>query len=291
MTTFHHPIPLIEQLAPVIRQCWEMGWHESNAGNVSWRVPPLEAQAMLPGIEAHAGDVVALPQPHASLDGDYFVLSGSGEYFRKAMERPNEVFGIVRIVDGGTGYQQLWGFEGGAQPTSEFATHLIAHAIRKRVSDGRERIVFHCHPPELITLSFLLPFDSAELSLTLWQKMPECIVFFPDGVRVVPPLLPGTTTIADASAVELEHGRIVSWSHHGLFVSEASPDSVFALVESIEKACGIHRRILSAGGPQHAIGLDLLRELTDMWRHAMVCEPAFLIEAERRQEQRRLATA
>ena len=114
--------------------------------------------------------------------------------------------------------------------------------------------------------------------------MPECIVFFPDGVRVVPPLLPGTTTIADASALELEKGRIVSWSHHGIFVSEASPDSVFALVESIEKACGIHRRVLSAGGPRHSIGFALLRELSDTYGHLMVCEPEFLVEAERRQE-------
>ena len=56
----------------------------------------------------------------------------------------------------------------------------------------------------------------------------ECTVFFPDGVRAVPPLLPGTTTIADTSALELEKGRIVSWSRHAIFASEASPDSVFA---------------------------------------------------------------
>ena len=125
-----------------------------------------------------------------------------------------------------------------------------------------------------------MPLDSAELTLALWQKMPECIVFFPDGVRVVPPLLPGTTAIADASALELEKGRIVSWSHHGIFVSEASPDSVFALVESIEKASGIHRRILSAGGAGQVLSLELLRELTDAYGHFMVCEPEFLIEAE-----------
>lgn len=284
MTDFRHPIPFVQQLAPLIRQCWEMGWHESNAGNISWRVPAADIETMLSGLAGEPGQPVALPQPHPSLDGDHFILTGSGSYFRQATERPNEVFGIVRIVDGGTAYQQLWGLERGARPTSEFATHLVAHAIRKRVSGGRERVVFHCHPPELVALSFLMPFDSAELSLALWQKMPECIVFFPDGVRVVPPLLPGTTTIADASAVELEKGRVVSWSHHGVFASEASPNSVFALVESIEKACGVHRRVLSAGGPRHAIGLGLLRELTDAYRHMMVCEPEFLIEAERQAE-------
>lgn len=284
MTGFEHPISFVEQLAPIVRLCWEMGWHESNAGNVSWRVPSAEVEPMLPELDANPPDPVALPQPQPSLDGDYFLLTGSGQFFRHATERPNAVFGIVRVVEGGTAYQQLWGLTDGGSPTSEFATHLVAHAIRKRVSHGRERVILHCHPPELVSLSFLMPLDSAELSLALWQKMPECIVFFPDGVRVVPPLLPGTTTIADASALELEKGRIVSWSHHGIFVSEASPDTVYALVESIEKASGIHRRILSAGPARQVISLELLRELTDAYRHLMVCEPEFLIEAEARQK-------
>ena len=74
--------------------------------------------------------------------------------------------------------------------------------------------------------------------------MPECIVIFPDGVRVVPLLLPGTVEIAEASAGALEHSRVISWSHHGIFVSEESPNKIFALVETIEKAAAIHRKVL-----------------------------------------------
>ena len=61
-----------------------------------------------------------------------------------------------------------------------------------------------------------MPLDSSLISLALWKTMPECIVFFPDGIRVVPPILPGTNKIADASAIELEKSRIISWSHHGI---------------------------------------------------------------------------
>ena len=92
--------------------------------------------------------------------------------------------------------------------------------------------------------------------------MPECIVIFPDGVRVVPPLLPGTVEIAEASSLELEKSRIISWAHHGIFISEESPDKIFAVMETVEKAAGIHRRVLGAGGPKQVISEEILRQLS-----------------------------
>ncbi|MFV0360212.1 rhamnulose-1-phosphate aldolase [Tropicimonas sp.] len=281
MPRFTHAISFVEEVAPFVRLCWEMGWNEANGGNVSWRLPTDEITAILrrrfPNARQHPA--VPLPQPQPTLDGEYFLVTGSGQFFRHALDHPDEVFGIVQIVDNGTAYRRVWGYVMGGSPTSEFATHLVGHAIRKRVSNGRERIVLHCHAPEFIALSFLVPLDSRALTMALWQKMPECIVIFPDGVRVVPPLLPGTVTIAEASAVELEKSRIISWSHHGIFASEENPERVFALVETIEKASAIHRKVLSAGGPQRGIGQDLLIELADHFSAMLVCEPAFLKDA------------
>ena len=79
-----------------------------------------------------------MPLDEPDLDGEYFLVTGSGQFFRHAIEHPNQVFGIVQIVDGGTGWRQVWGFSSGAKPTSEFATHLVAHAVRgdRRPSPG-----------------------------------------------------------------------------------------------------------------------------------------------------------
>ncbi len=278
MPPFSHPISFIEEAAPFVQLCWEMGWNEANGGNVSWRLPEEEIHGILNRRFPNTvlGDPVLLPEPHPSLDGEYFLVTGAGQYFRHAITHPAEVFGIVQIVNDGTAYQRHWGLINGGRPTSEFATHLVGHAIRKRVSNGRERIILHCHVPEFIALSFLMPLDSRELTMALWQKMPECIVVFPDGVRVVPPLLPGTVKIAQASAIELEKSRIISWSHHGIFASEEDPDKVFALVETIEKAAAIHRRILSAGGPQRGIDTALLTELTEHFASYMVADADLL---------------
>lgn len=278
MAAFTHPISFVKEAAPFIHLCWKMGWNEANGGNFSWRLPTHEIEGSLARhyAELQPGPAVPMPIDEPDLDGEYFLVTGSGQFFRHALERPNQVFGIVQIVEGGTGWRQVWGFSSGAKPTSEFATHLVAHAVRKRLSGGRERMILHAHPPEFIALSFLEALDSRALTRALWEKMPECIVIFPDGVRVVPLLLPGTVEIAEASAVELEKSRVISWSHHGIFVSEESPDKIFGLVETVEKAASIHRRVLSAGGPKRAISDEILRALADKFGSIMVAKPDWI---------------
>ena len=278
MAAFTHPISFVKEAAPFIHLCWKMGWNEANGGNFSWRLPTHEIEGSLARhyAELQPGPAVPMPIDEPDLDGEYFLVTGSGQFFRHALERPNQVFGIVQIVEGGTGWRQVWGFSSGAKPTSEFATHLVAHAVRKRLSGGRERMILHAHPPEFIALSFLEALDSRAITRALWEKMPECIVIFPDGVRVVPLLLPGTVEIAEASAVELEKSRVISWSHHGIFVSEESPDKIFGLVETVEKAASIHRRVLSAGGPKRAISDEILRALADKFGSIMVAKPDWI---------------
>ena len=89
-------------------------------------------------------------------------------------------------------------------------------------------------------------------------------------------LLPGTVEIAQASSVELEHSRVISWSHHGIFASEENPDKIFALVETVEKAAAIHRRVLSAGGAKQAISTAMLRQLTEKFAALLVAPPVLL---------------
>ena len=180
MTTFTHTISFVKEAARFLHLCWEMGWNEANGGNFSWRLPTGEIEDILKRHypELRPGEPIAAPIDEPDLDGEYFLVTGSGQFFRHALEHPNQVLGIVQIVNGGTAYRQVWGFTSGARPTSEFATHLVAHAVRKKQSDGRERIILHAHLPEFIALSFLEPLESRALTMALWQKMPECMCCF-----------------------------------------------------------------------------------------------------------------
>lgn len=275
MTAAAHPIRFVAEAAGLLDLCWRMGWNEANGGNLSWRLPAAEIEDVLARLfpKLTPGPAVEMPTAHPTLDGDYFLVTGSGQFFRHAVDRPDQVFGIVELVDGGRAWRRIWGHVSGAKPTMEFPTHLAGHAVRSRVSGGRERLILHAHVPELVVLSYVKGLDDRALTRALWGKMPECLVLFPDGVRIVPPLQPSTVEIAEASAVEMEKSRVILWKQHGIFVSEETPDKAFALVETVEKAAGMHRRMLSMGVAVEDISTEFLRQLADNLAHLLVCRP------------------
>jgi rhamnulose-1-phosphate aldolase len=49
----------------------------------------------------------------------------------------------------------------------------------------------------------VLPLEDAAFSRELWEAMPECLVVYPEGVGVVPWMVPGGRDIAIASAENL----------------------------------------------------------------------------------------
>lgn len=251
----------IKEISEMLYRCWLLGWNEANGGNLSMRIDKDQYPDDIQKYKINNPREIPLDQPEPELAGEIYFVTGTGQYFRNAPTDPERVLGLVEITANGQAYKILWGFKDGGQATSEFPTHLAGHRARLKATKGQERIILHCHPPEFIALSFLMPLDSCILTEALWTKMPECIVIFPDGVHVIEPLLPGTVKIADRTAKKMQNGRIVSWSHHGIFVSEKTLDSAFGLVETIEKAALIHRKILSCGKEKQKISKSLLMEL------------------------------
>lgn len=60
-------------------------------------------------------------------------------------------------------------------------------------------------------------------------------VIFPEGIGVVPWMVPGGKEIADASVKLMEKYRVVVWAHHGLFVCGDTFDEAFGLMDTVEK--------------------------------------------------------
>lgn len=53
----------------------------------------------------------------------------------------------------------------------------------------------HCHATNLIALTYVLENDTAVFTRQLWEGSTECLVVFPDGVGILPWMVPGTDEI------------------------------------------------------------------------------------------------
>lgn len=237
-----------------VRLCndgWEQGWHERNGGNASYRLTAADVAACRTFFLAEPGPWVALDVRAEGLAGEYFAVTGAGKFMRNVALDPSSSIGIVEIDSAGGAYRVVWGLDGGGAPTSEFASHFMIHAVKKAVTNGAFRVLYHCHPIDLIALTCAVEADSRSMTRVLWRAMTECIMVFPEGVGAVPCLVPGSRALAEETGRLMERHNAVVWAHHGLMVSGADFDSAFGLAHVIAKAASIHRSTCAlCGGPE-----------------------------------------
>lgn len=152
---------------------------------------------------------------------------------------PADTTAIIEIDDKGENYRILWGLENGGRPTSELPSHLMNHEVKKRVTGGAHRVIYHCHATNLIALTFVLPLTAEAFTRELWEMATECPVVFPSGVGVVPWMVPGGRAIAVETSKLMEEYDAAIWAHHGLFCSGEDFDLTFGLAHTIEKSAEI----------------------------------------------------
>lgn len=257
-----------------IRLCtdgYAQGWHERNGGNLTYRMSEdevLECKAYF----KYDRPWIDMGVKADNLKGEYFISTGSGKFMRNVSLEPSANIGIVEINEKGNAYRIVWGLENGAKPTSEFPSHFLNHSVRKKVTGGLNRVIYHCHATNLIALTFILPLTDRDFSRVLWKSMTECPVIFPEGVGVVKWMVPGGSEIALATSKLMEKYQAAIWAHHGLFVSGPDFDTTFGLAHTIEKSAEIYLKILSTGK-------DILQTITD--DDLLAIEPDFHITLNR----------
>lgn len=233
---------IIWELGDITANMYRMGWNERNGGNISWL---LDEEAIQDYIDPGAVKrTIPLAFDAGELNGRIFLVTGTGKYFKNIKRSPEKNVGVVRIAAGGKELEVLWGFEGGARPTSELPTHLMNHMARLRV-DPKHRVVMHCHPVNVIAMTFVHEQDDREFTLSLWGTCTECVLVFYDGVGIVPWMPAGTNAIAEATAEKLKDRRIVVWGQHGIFGTGRDLDEAFGLIETVEKAAEIYMKTAS----------------------------------------------
>lgn len=230
-----------------IRMCddgWQQGWHERNGGNLTYRMRE-EDVAEVSGCLDRSGEWKAIGTEVPGLAGEFFLTTGSGKYFRNVILDPEDSLGIVEIDAAGENYRLCWGFVNGGRPTSELPSHLMNHEVKKAVTGGAHRVIYHCHATNVIALTFVLPLTDEVFTRELWEMATECPVVFPGGVGVVEWMVPGGRDIAVATSKLMKDYDVAIWAHHGIFCSGEDFDLTFGLAHTVEKSAEILVKMLS----------------------------------------------
>ena len=131
---------------------WQQGWHERNGGNLSYRVKPEEVELVKENFEPKEFQPIGTTVP--ALAGEYFLVTGSGKYFRNVSIKPEDSICMIELDDKGENYRIVWGLVNGGRPTSELPSHLMNLEVKK-LQDPDYRVVYHAHTTNIIALTFV----------------------------------------------------------------------------------------------------------------------------------------
>lgn len=223
---------------------WEQGWHERNGGNLSYRIKNEEIDEVKEQLDL-SGEWKEIGTTVLKLAGEYFLVTGSGKFFRNVILDPEDSICIIKIDETGSKYKICWGLVNGGRPTSELPSHLMNHEVKKELTGGKHRVIYHAHTTNVIALTFVLPLKDEVFTRELWEMATECPVVFPDGIGVIGWMVPGGRDIAVATSEMMKKYDVVIWAHHGIFGSGEDFDTTFGLVHTVEKSAEIYVKVMS----------------------------------------------
>jgi len=237
---------VVQEYIKMCDDAWQQGWHERNAGNLTYRMTVEEVEECEIYFNDD-GEWVDMDVSAENLAGEFFITTGAGKFFRNVSLDAEGCLGVVEINEDGDGYRVVWGLSGGGRPTSEFPSHILNHSVKKEISGDANRIIYHAHPPAVISMTSVLPLTAKAFSSALWRTISECITVFPAGVGVLEWMMPRGVEVAKKTGELMKTYDAVIWAHHGVFVSGSGFDAAFSLMHILEKSADIYMRTISSG--------------------------------------------
>lgn len=261
---------LMKSYARMAVDGFNLGWHERNGGNLTCRLSNEDVENLKEDFD-ETGDWQDFgwqkgheeDSSFPGLAGEYFMVSGSGKYFRNIPLDPAANVCVIHLNETGTKFRKVWGLVNGGRPTSELPTHLANLQVLK-ARDPEIRIVYHCHPTNIIALTYVLPLDSRVFTREIYEMATECPIVFPEGIGIVPWMLCGGKEIGDATSEIMKTQDIAVWAHHGAFCCGRTFDEAFGLMHTVEKAAEILVKVMSISHyKRQTITPDEFRELNE----------------------------
>ncbi|MGG5373323.1 rhamnulose-1-phosphate aldolase [Enterococcus sp. AZ196] len=248
----------VQEMIEVTSNLYRLGWDERNGGNITYLLEEKDVQEVIDTKKIICN--IPMSFDGQALAGKYFLVTGSGKYFKNVKSDPENNLGILRVAEDAHSVDLLWGYSDGGVPTSELPAHFMSHIARLEV-DPENKVVMHCHATHLLAMTFTHELTSKAFSRTLWEMCTECLVVFPEGVSVLPWLIPGSNEIGEATADAMKNFRLVLWSFHGVYGAGRSIDETFGLIETAEKAAEVYTYVKAQGGVKQKISDENFKEL------------------------------
>ncbi len=237
---------ILNQMGVAGERLSEISASEGAAGNISVYIGwPVEVRRRFPNVET-----MQLPDRVPALAGKTFIVSGSGRRLREIVQDPAaNLAAVIVSADGAsaklcTSPRRLF-----ARVTSEFNSHLAVHCDQVLRTSTNYLALIHAQPMHLTYLSHIARYrDAVFMNQHLLRWQPELIVNFPEGVGVLPFLLPGSSELMQANVEGLREHQVVVWSKHGLMArSDLSVKRACDRIEYLETAARYELMNLSNG--------------------------------------------
>ncbi len=258
------PYPEIDELLTVIGEAGQrlsdIEASEGSAGNISVYIGwPLEPRRRFPNMEK-----IELPIPLPNMVGGSFLVTGSGRRLREVIKDPTANLGVVVVDEGGlTGCLYTSPGRLFARLTSEFNSHLAVHNDQVLATGTNFQAVIHAQPMHLTFISHIPRYqDETYLNRHLLRWQPETIVNLPEGIGVLPFILPGSDELMRANIESLRKHRVVIWGKHGVMVrSDTSVKKASDRIEYAETGAHYEYMNLMCGEQGEGLSVEQIRSI------------------------------
>lgn len=233
------PYPELDEILTMIGEAGhrlsEIEASEGAAGNISVYIGwPADPRRRFPLVET-----IQLPVAAPELSAGILLVTGSGRRLREVIQDPDANLGCVVVEKDGraarlyTSPRRLF-----ARLTSELNSHLAVHRDQIATTETNFHAVVHAQPLYLTYLSHIPRYqDEQYMNRHILRWQPELIAHLPEGLGVVPFLVPGSVELMAATAASLRTHRLVVWSKHGAVArSDASVKRAADRIEYVEAA-------------------------------------------------------
>ena len=255
----------VKEVSEITSNMYRQGWDERNGGNISLLIEEKDIRKYYPK-DVYIRDIELGFTADEICRNRYFLVTGTGKYFKNVIKDPEENLGLIKIDNDGHTAHLLWGYKSGGKMTSEFPAHLMSHAERLKVNP-LNRVIMHTHPTYTICMGACLPTDEIVFTRKLWKSNTEAVVVFHEGIGVLPCMICGTNEIGMATANKMKEYRLVSWTNHGIYGAGNDIDEAFGLIETVEKTAQIY--MLTLDHVVNEIPDEVILGLAKLWNLKM----------------------